>query len=388
MKYYRNDRQALFDKYRGILVPDKPEERVRQKIAKFLETEKLVPKEAISIEYPLMKTVKETKLRADIVVWATRNNEKYPLLAVEIKAEYVTLTDEVLEQVIKYKNKLGCAYYGVTNGNEYRWFVHDSVKKELVQLPKYGDLVKHTKLKCIREEEPLERSPLEVVQSPEYIGVLKKEGYIGEDTPNNLWPVISDLFEFILSGEIPEKLPIISDKIKLIDDLKISYRKYGNAAGGTWPGIYRRFIVEDGKSEHQIYSIGIMGKDKLTNDPQLGNTQGNTVLIVAIDDYDKRHNSLQMNIDASFEIIGNACKITHDGKITVGNKGAASPQSLFEFMRGRGVDSIFDNRIHLGSIPSNNSITWQNSREFFMRVLNYAYYRDEFRKTWESSKRR
>lgn len=45
-------------------------------------------------------------------------------------------------------------------------------------------------------------------------------------------------------------------------------------------------------------SISIYGAIAFYNDPRWCNRKGHTNLIVAIDDFDKRHNALQLNLDA------------------------------------------------------------------------------------------
>lgn len=109
--------------------------------------------------------------------------------------------------------------------------------------------------------------------------------------------------------------------INLIEDGGLRYMSYGNAAGGTYPGYYRYFIVEDKEGNHQIVSMSIFATAKTINDPVYGTRKGITYLVVAIDDFDKSHNSLQLSIDKYVYVGKMECKIWHDGTLTAGKKG-------------------------------------------------------------------
>lgn len=383
MLFTRNNKPALFDKYRGILIPETPEERVRQKMAAMLEKEFSIPPERISTEYPLSRWDKKSRRRADIIVWASKDSEDHPLLVLEAKAPHIPLTDDVHGQAIDYLETLGCSFYGITNGAEYKWFFKDvNVFRPLTKLPQYHDLIQKASLEFAELPEPVERLPISVTHDESYIQELIEEGIIGQDTRQQFHKIISELDNFILTGQVSDELPLKFENIKIIEDLGISYRSYGNAAGGAWPGAYRSFMLEDRHGDNQIYRISIMGKGKFTNDPVFGNSNANTILIVAIDDFEKSHNSLQMNLDNSIFFVNDHCRIIHDGKITVGKKGSRSPKDLFEFIKHGPIVTMGEiYGLDLGSLPTDASLTWARDKTFILNLLNYAYLRDEFRKS-------
>ena len=85
---------------------------------------------------------------------------------------------------------------------------------------------------------------------------------------------------------------------KFIKDGGLRYTSFGNASGGSYPGMYRYIMVQDANNDVQIVSMAVMGC-----------LNGRTLLIVAIDDFDKHHNSLQLSLD-------HFCNI-HNNKMTL-----------------------------------------------------------------------
>lgn len=383
MKFTRNNKPALFDKYRGILVPETPEERVRQHVAERLERHHSVPSAQISTEYPLSRWDKRSRRRADIIVWATKDTQEQPLLVLEAKAPHIPLTDDVHEQAIDYLETLGCNFYGITNGEEYKWYLKQNEQfRMLTELPTYEELLETTSLSFAETPVPIQRLPLSTTHDACHIEALIGHGIIGEDTPEQYHKFISELDNFCLTEQISETLPITQKYIKIVQDLGMSYRSYGNAAGGSWAGTYRSFLIEDGTGNHQIYRLAIMGKGKFVNDRTFGNSNANKVLIIAVDDFEKSHNSLQLNLDKSIYFNDEECHIIHDGKITVGKKGSRSPKELIEFMNL--VPTSLDGKmrgISLGSLPKSAALTWPSGRDFILNLLNYAYLRDAFRRS-------
>jgi hypothetical protein len=383
MKYQRNNRPALFDKYRNILIPETPEERVRQSIAEMLERDFLVPPERITTEFPLSRLDSKSRRRADIVVWAAQASDSVPLIVVEVKAPHIPLTDNILEQAMDYVETLGCKYFGITNGAEHKWYaISDNDFGLLSELPKYSELITEATLEFAEPATPLQRLPLAITQGETHFAELIADGIIGQDTDSKHYPFISELDNFLLTEPITDALPLNYKQFTIIEDLGLSYRAYGNAAGGSWPGVYRGFLLQDGNGDHQIYRLAIMGKGKFVNHPTFKNSNAHTVLIVAVDDFDRSHNSLQMNLDKSIVHSGNSVRIIHDGKITVGNKGGHSPEVLFDFIGLSGVERLNPlGGIELGVLPIDRSMEWANDKLFVLNLLNYAYMRDEFRKS-------
>ncbi|GIW49000.1 MAG: hypothetical protein KatS3mg079_476 [Caloramator sp.] len=122
--------------------------------------------------------------------------------------------------------------------------------------------------------------------------------------------------------------PINFEDLKIIEDGH-RYTSFGNAGGGIWEGDYRYFILEDEQGNNQIISMSIFGSLKCTDHPQFGNRNGNTIFVVSIDDFEKRHNSLQLNLDKYTKIKGNEFTIWHDGTITIGKKWCSKKERTY-----------------------------------------------------------
>ena len=103
---------------------------------------------------------------------------------------------------------------------------------------------------------------------------LLRQGYIGEGTPMEMHPFISELQNFtILCGEFNKSGEY---RTEIVEDLSYGKFSFGNASGGSFPGYYRSLIIKDFSGKHSVYRVGIFGTGVLKNDPVYGNRSGNT----------------------------------------------------------------------------------------------------------------
>jgi hypothetical protein len=154
---------------------------------------------------------------------------------------------------------------------------------------------------------------------------------------------------------------------------------FGNAAGGRWEGTYRYFIIEDANGDSQIVSLAVLGQMLVRNDPVFGNTNGRTMLVVAVDDFDTRHNSLQLDLDRFVEVEDGVVTVWHDGTLTCGKKGAARRSEVLEFVRRKAPHLMDDDRVQLGSIPADRPARWEDADRLIVNTVEYALVRDAFR---------
>ena len=106
------DRKTIWDPLRKKEVALTPEEEVRQWCIKVLA-------ESLKIPYHMMMSevgfkLGEKQFRADILVY---DRKAQPLMVVECKRPDVRLTQEVLDQAIRYNMVLDVRYIIITNGN-------------------------------------------------------------------------------------------------------------------------------------------------------------------------------------------------------------------------------------------------------------------------------
>lgn len=101
----------IFDIIRKRKVILTPEEWVRQHIVNFLVTHKKYPQSLVALEREI--NVYNTKKRFDILCF-DRYGEAF--LIVECKAPKVKITEQVLEQALRYNTNTKAPYILLTNG--------------------------------------------------------------------------------------------------------------------------------------------------------------------------------------------------------------------------------------------------------------------------------
>ena len=381
-QYSRGGQSALLDRVRKLLVLDTLEERVRQDFVNRLIDQQKFPATIIDTEYPLGRTPvgkKEgSKERADVIVWE-RPNRKALLLA-EIKSPNISLDDDkTLDQVMRYQKLLHARYLVITNGTETRSYM---VKRSCpVQIS--NDL-KHSDLKSYchqgdEGDEGIRRLSYSDITNKAYLSKLKdKSAVIGVDTPEDLHPIISELDNFLLCHEFRSHFPVEHYGISILEDLGYSDRKYGNASGGSWPGLYRGFLVRDLQGDHQTYWMSIMPTRKTRDDPKYGNRKGRTTLLVAVDDFDlKKHNALQMCLDTSLCRNRNSYRLTH-----VGRKSGIPNAEVLCKVRSLAPHLLTgdSSQIDLGKVVSGRSLSWESFGPTLLNILLYAAIRESMKK--------
>lgn len=125
----RAGREEIWDGIRGRWLVLTPEEWVRRQTIGYLVSHRGVDPMLIRQEQPL--TLYGTSRRADIVVYDAR---ACPRLIVECKAPHIKLTQEVLEQVLRYNLTLNVPCILITNGLTHYCFRHDEAEKRLESL--------------------------------------------------------------------------------------------------------------------------------------------------------------------------------------------------------------------------------------------------------------
>ncbi len=105
-------KELIFDGMRKVWIRLSHEEWVRQNFLQYLVQVKKYPASLIAVE----KEIKlgELKKRFDILVY---NSLHQPWLMVECKAMDVELTEEVLQQLLRYNIAVPVQYLVITNGS-------------------------------------------------------------------------------------------------------------------------------------------------------------------------------------------------------------------------------------------------------------------------------
>jgi hypothetical protein len=124
-----DNKTKVFDPIRKIYCALTPEEEVRQKMLYYLVEVKKYPAGLIAVEYSIK--VNALPKRCDIVVF---NKDAKPKMIVECKAEYVPITQKVLDQAIRYYSGLNVNYLVLTNGKTMFCYHIDIENKKLETL--------------------------------------------------------------------------------------------------------------------------------------------------------------------------------------------------------------------------------------------------------------
>ena len=131
----QGDRTMVFDPLRKRYCALTPEEEVRQKALYLLVDHLGVPAGLIAVEYSIK--VNGLDKRCDAVVFGRDGN---PLMIVECKAASVKLSQNTLEQAVRYYSVLQPRYLMLYNGNECYCFKSENGKLTAMDhLPLYAD---------------------------------------------------------------------------------------------------------------------------------------------------------------------------------------------------------------------------------------------------------
>lgn len=132
----RDGKKQVFDPLRRRFVLLTPEEEVRQKMLFLLVEHLKVPSGLVAVEYSMM--VNGLDKRADIVVFGT---DGIPLMIVECKAPQVEVTQDVLDQALRYHSVLKPKYLLLSNGKvSYCFKAEAQGLRALDHLPDFSEM--------------------------------------------------------------------------------------------------------------------------------------------------------------------------------------------------------------------------------------------------------
>ena len=384
-KYKRKGAYCCFDESRKVFVQKTPEEIVRQQIIKFLKYQLKVPKKMIDTEVNLKRYGLESRKRIDIAINEINEDGKLHTVAiVECKSNNTPLTDKVFTQAAQYADEIDVNYIFITNGIEmiaFHYSEKDTQYHELINLPTYNEIIKNKiKKSDYAKSFKIDRTPYKKLFASD-IDLYDEFCMIGEDIEDELKPFVINLGECFLdeSRKFPQKS---FDGIKILEDCGLRYMTYGNASGSSYNTLYRTLIIEDSFGNNQLLSFCVVACTKCNNHPLYGNCSGKSILSVSIDDFNKSHNALELNMNKFLNIVNNTATLTHNGSIAVGNIGSGKISGLKKFIKKKYPELLNDSdEIFLGKIK-NNKLLYINQLEvqnLIINLIKYALVRDEYR---------
>ena len=367
---YRPSSTSYFDPVRKYFVPKTPEEEVRQKTIEFLETHLGVPLNRLRVEEAMAHVKKRARGRADIVVY--RDDEKnQPLMVIECKAPEVDIScDEVREQAERYRDILNADYIMLVNGCKLVVYKYQNGKNfELVEISSYEELLK-SKVSFV-ERIPLEPYSYEEIMSYELQHKFTQI-YVGCETPKPIKSFALNFLNLILLIPINEEN--VLESIGVFEDRGTGRTRFGNSAGYNYQIKTRLFIAKDRKKKDQILGLSLFGKY-------------NTQLNVSIMNRERRHHSLQLNMDnfCKFDHRTDKIVITHNGTLSTGRGGSISKFTVVDYVKNNAPDLIRGEEIYLGSVDNSRLLEWNQPdvQSFIKNLFRYAVLRDEVRKKYK-----
>ena len=127
-----NGRHYIFDAIRKSWLLLTEEEWVRQNFVNYLITRLNYPSTVIALEKEIL--LNDLKKRFDILVY---NKEHQPWMLVECKEPKVNLSEDVLQQVLRYNISVPVDYIVITNGQSTIGWKKEKELKLLQELPKW-----------------------------------------------------------------------------------------------------------------------------------------------------------------------------------------------------------------------------------------------------------
>ena len=128
-----NGRHYIFDTIRKIWLLLTEEEWVRQNFVNYLTTQLNYPSTVIALEKEIL--LNDLKKRFDILVY---NKEHRPWMLVECKEPKVNLSEDVLQQVLRYNISVPVEYIVITNGKSTIGWKKEKELRLLNELPEWN----------------------------------------------------------------------------------------------------------------------------------------------------------------------------------------------------------------------------------------------------------
>lgn len=367
---YKPSSTSYFDPVRKYFVQKTPEEAIRQKTIKFLEEYLGIPLNRLRVEESMAHVKLRAKGRADIVVYRD-DNKNHPLMVIECKAPEIDIScEEVREQAERYRNILKADYIMLINGVQIIIYKYDSNQYlELDDIPTYEDLLE-SKI-SFKKSIPLTSYNYEEVMSRQLQKKFEKI-YLGCETPNQVKGFALNFLNLIMLKTIDSSS--ILENIGVFEDKGIGKTRFGNSAGYNYQLKTRLFIAKDNRKKDQILGISLYGNY-------------NTQLNVSITNSERRHHSLQLDMDkfCKYDYRTDKIVITHNGTLSTGRCGSISKFTVIDYIKNNAPELICDEEIHLGTLDNSRLLEWDyyDVQSFVKNLFQYAILRDEIRKKFK-----
>lgn len=385
----RNGLNCYLDGIRGYLVHATPEEAVRQQTVLWLKHSLRVPHHLIRTEFNHRRHGGYG--RSDILVLHPSGNAQRASLVVECKRPGFPLEERARHQVTRYASQVAASFCALTNGDEVAAFHRAPRTRDWrqIEVPRWSELLSGD-VRFAPPPEAGERwrwshygSRLKMkLRLRDSSDILRR--VVGADSEWHVGAFACNLYDLLVYERDALPRPVEDERIVLLQDLGIHDRYFGNAAGGSWPSDeYRSFLVLDKhRSAHQVVSLLVSSSLKTKNHPVFKNSPGRTYLVVAVDEGQRSHLSLQACLDNTItegDVLGGKVTLLHNAALTTGRRGSVARRKVLEFISKSAPHLVRDGRVLLGTLPSDRHILWKDASDCLLRTVRYALVRDELR---------
>ena len=363
---YSNGKK-YYDPVRKKGIPITPEETVRQQVLRYLLDKCHIPEENIISEDSMAHYEKNTSLRADITVRSGNDT----LLIIECKAPKITIEGEPVRQLFGYNNILKSKYLCVTNGKDS--FIFQRNKNErydaILSMPDFKTMLDGELPTAKFSMAELNRPTIEEINSKKIIEQYRNDGmYLGVNTKNDVAPHILNLLWMFFDTE--NKVENISGYgIRIKRDNGLADTKVTNASGGSFPGTYRQFLVEDLEGKELLVYYAVLG-----NWAESETKGGYTSLVGGINRSNLPIARLEMRLDVCIKEEGEQIRIFHNGI-----RSRKRISDTIDYVGSVCGELIENNLVQLGMFDKNSLLRCSDSsvQDFILRLTAYLIIRDD-----------
>lgn len=366
-------RNTLLCLARNKAVPATPEERVRQRILRWLLDDKKWPVQRIELEksYDLVGDPIRHRVRPDIELI---DNDGATLVVVECKAPQIPLGKAVKEQALEYARKSNAKYIWISNGDEHQFLIRTSRGRweptdRLEPLgADYEPPQVSYRFPDANDQEAVDRYFEESFPDPGY----------PELGPNDQWIMLS-IHKLLFDMDMDEDktLPFSFDGVHVLEDRGIALHEFGNAGGGRWQNFYRDYIAAtSGRVEALSVGVSTWG----------GHHRG-IRLCVGVRKPGRNHHALQMDLKDCAWVEDRGCwEVYHDGRMS-----AISNKIVRKAVEEAGAGDWLEKEpgwLYLGDLHWVENASWENSKRLLANVLHYGIIRTNLRDANQVRRRR
>ncbi len=363
-------KKKFLDPVRKKGVPVTPEEKVRQRVLRYLLDKCKVPISCIVSEDSLSHYTRGSLQRADITVRTNGGT----LLLVECKEEDISLNGGPIHQIMEYNKTIHSHYLLLTNGTDSYIFhcLRDGRIKPLLELPSFEMMCKDAGITAPTNNITPKRPDVSEFDE-EIVEYYRNDGrFLGVNTPIELASPILNFAWFFLDTSY--KLENIKGYgCEIFKDCGIVNTKVSDASGGRFWGEFRRLLVKDRFGKVQSICLSVFGVSYVER------RGGYTSLVSGIEIEGQLISKLQVMFDRCLKKTSDKHYILEHN----GVRSRKSKQSMIDYAQKCCPELVRNGKIYLGKFDNSKNFTGDlpDIRDFLARLVSYVILRKELART-------